>query len=377
MSRLIEAGEALRVANEAEAFASAMFPESYSGVALIEDSTQAVVYLTTDDGEIREAISEAVPGANIQFEVRGTTQVSQLAAHEALLAALPELTEAGITIGPFGPDPETGAELVKVLGGTEEQLDHVERTFGPAVIAESTPADYRLEFDAASRISDSPAWNGGDFISDLSQDCTSGIPTHNGAGQQFLVTNAHCFELGARIYNYSSAIPLGSPNLMGHVAARDQRSNYYDAELISASASSYTFTGPSNTIAKATFAGAGSPVYGALVCVSGAFEGENCLTVLGVNSCLPDSITGVGRTLCAENYYYSSNNYALGQGNSGGPVYSYVSGGVRAMGVHNLRDPGYNVSCVNWTPRTSRKCSGHGWFVSIGQILSTWGLTVN
>ena len=211
----------------------------------------------------------------------------------------------------------------------------------------------------------------------MSKDCTSGIPTTNTGGLQYLVTASHCFSLNDSVYNYSVTIPLGTTNAIGYVAAIDLRNGYYDAELVRASASAYTFTGPTNTASKSTFTGYGNPVAGALVCTSGAFEGENCLHIISVNACLTSSTTGLGRTLCGENYYYSSNVQSIGQGDSGGPVYSYVSGGVQAMGLHNLHDPNYTTTCTNWYPQTSRICSGHGWFVSIAPVLATWSLSVN
>ncbi|MFB2598052.1 hypothetical protein ACEXQE_09695 [Herbiconiux sp. P17] len=373
---LIAAGDALRAANVVEAYASTTFANTYSGVSLVDDSRQVVVYLAARDASVEAALASLVPTTQLQFEVREITRVAQQAVHDEVLIGLASLTEGGIDVASFGPDPETGAELVMVRNGTEQQLSQIQSTFGPAVSAVSVPDSYRAVADA-TRISDSAPWNAGDFISNRSEDCTSGIPTHNPAGQPFLVTAAHCFDLGAAVYNYSSAIPLGTARLMGHVAAQDLRDRYYDAELVSAAASNLTFTGPTGTSSKANFAGYGNPVPGALMCTSGAFEGEHCLTVIAVNSCLPNSTTGLGRTVCGENYYYSSNVQSIGQGDSGAPVYSYVSGGVRAMGLHNLHDPNYTTRCSNWSPQTKRICSGHGWFESIGPILTTWSLTVN
>jgi hypothetical protein len=376
MSQLVAAGDALHAANEVDAYASTMFPNTYSGVVLTHDSTQVVVYFAARDPAAETDLTNLVPDTKLEFELRAVTQASQLAAHDALPAALPSLIDAGIDIASFGPDPDSGAERVMVRNGTEQQLSQIRSTLGPAVSAVSVPDTYGAVPDA-TRISDSAPWNAGDFISNRSKDCTSGIPTHNSAGQPFLVTAAHCFDLGASVYNYSSAVPLGSARLMGRVAAQDLRDRYYDAEVVSASASNLTFTGPSSTSLKTSFVGHGNPVPGAVMCTSGAFEGEQCLTVVAVNSCLTTSTTGLGRTVCGENYYYSPNIQSIGQGDSGAPVYSYVSGGVRAMGLHNLHDPNYTTTCSNWRPQTTRICSGHGWFESIGPILDTWSLAVN
>ncbi|MCS5732873.1 S1 family peptidase [Herbiconiux daphne] len=377
LSQLVASGDAQRAANAVEEFASQRYVDLYSGVSLTNGATQVVVWLTERDPQIEAEIQGAIPAAELEFEVRESTQASQLSAHQKILEAVDALNQIGIVVGEFGPDPVTGKERVTVLGGTDAQLAQVEEMFGPALTAVSVPETTRATPDAASRHVDAPSWNAGDFISNGSEDCTSGIPTHNAAGQQFLVTAAHCFTVGSSVFNKSASIPLGAGGYLGTVVARDLRNNAFDAELVSAPSSNLTFTGGTSTTTKAAFGGAGAPVVGALVCSSGAFEGERCLTIISVNSCLSNSITGLGRTVCAENYYYGSLDQSIGQGDSGGPVYAYGSGGVRAMGLHNLHDPHYEVRCTNWSPQTHRTCSGHGWFVSIGPVMGTWGLAVN
>jgi CRISPR/Cas system-associated protein endoribonuclease Cas2 len=373
LSELTASGEALLGANSVEGYASQEYPNIYSNVAVADDPTRIIVGLTERDAAIEADLRRAVSDVRVDFELRQTTQADQLSAHHRVVEELDALKRRRIVIGEFGPDPGTGGERVTVLGGTEDQLAEVRQIFGPAVVPETVPEATRAIPDSASRDADSPSWNAGGFISNGSGDCTSGIPTHNRAGQQFLMTAAHCFALGDSVFNRSVTIPLGTRT----VAARDLRDRAYDAELISAPSSDLTFTGATSTTAKAAFTGSGSPVVGARVCSSGAFEGERCLTVISVNSCLPNSITGLGRTLCAENYYYSATTQSIGQGDSGGPVYAYDSRGVTALGLHNLHDPNYEVTCTNWFPQTNRTCSGHGWFVSTGPAMSGWGLAVN
>jgi hypothetical protein len=374
---LLTAGAAQGDANLIASVARRTEEASFAGVALTNKSSQVVVYLTRLEPAVETAIRAIIPSRNLDFQQRAVSEVVQQRLHASVLADAPSLAHSGIKVGLFGPDPATGREKVSVLGGTAQQLQLLSAKYGSNAEIVALPASYRAVPDG-SRIGDTAPWNGGDFISDGNEDCTSGIPVHNAAGQYFLVTAAHCFALNATVYNYSSSIPLGSKVTIGKVAAQDLRASKYDAELVYSGArtSALTFTGPTATTSTNKFVTAGPARVGSTVCTSGAFEGEHCLGVISVNSCVAPAITGLPRTVCGEDYYYSSNSQSIGQGDSGAPVYEYVSGGLRAVGIHNLHDGSYQVPCTNWSS-TGRICSGHGWFVDINPIASTWGLTVN
>jgi hypothetical protein len=307
------------------------------------------------------------------------------ARHDEIAASLVAAQREGhMLVASVGPDAQSGTEVMRVVDLTAAKKAYLRERFGSDVdVQAASRADIPV-LAASSRITDRAPWNGGDFISDRVTNCTSGLPTHNGAGQQFLVTAGHCFAAGATVWNYAPAIGLGaatSSTRIGTVYSRDYRAGRLDAELIPAAASSLTWVGGTATTTSRSFAGGAGPVAaGSNVCVSGAFEGEHCGLIVQsnrVDQCVNfwDPAAGAYHLSCDVTQAIGPSAQSVGDGDSGGPVYQYFGSTPKAVGIITaIGSP--SVQCSNWGP-PGRKCSGTLYFTDVANILVQWGLTVN
>lgn len=69
----------------------------------------------------------------------------------------------------------------------------------------------------------------------------------------------------------------------------------------------------------------------------------------------------------------------MGQGDSGGPMFKIVTGGVQARGILLGPDPDYaeTYSCGATDPEVGRiRCSRYIDYVPISTILNTWGVAL-
>ncbi len=311
------------------------------------------------------------------------TPSAQRARYDRIASSLVAAQREGhMLIAGAGPDA-SGTEVIRVVDLTAAKKAYLRQRFGSDIdVQAASRAD--IPVLRASRIADHAPWNGGDFISDGSGTCTSGLPTHNGAGQQFLVTAGHCFAAGATVWNYAPDIGLGAATpstRIGTVYSRDYRDGYLDAELISAAASSLTWVGATATTTSRSFAGGAGPVAaGSNVCVSGAFEGEHCDLIVQPNHVDQSQLFWEPAT---QTYHLSRhvtqaigpNPQSVGEGDSGGPVYQYFGSTPKAVGI--IAGGPDSVQCSNWGAQKPRKCSGTVWFTDVANILVQWGLTIN
>lgn len=377
-------------ANAVNRFGRSSFASTFGGVSLTDNGNHLVVYTTTTPNASAKAQyikSSGLPAADVSFAASPTTAQEQDELLSRVTSDVPTLTHLGMHLTAWFLDYRTHQILVQLAGGNEAQESELTARYGKNVVAEhvsttSVPA-------LTDRSSDVSPWNGGDFIGGQAvhatgsartgyvSTCTSGIPTHNAAGGQYLVTAAHCFPYGASVANYAATIPLGnSSNHIGSVTNRDGTTNGIDAELIFAPLSNYIWTGYTIGAVHATISGAtGSPA-GANVCQSGAFEGENCNFYVDALGCINLGYDDGGVVYqCHELHASGTNPQGLGAGDSGGPVYRYQSNGVYIVGTVSAGD-GTVTRCVNWYPQQTRNCYTNLWYTDWAAIAGPWGLTV-
>ena len=374
-------------ANDLEADARAHYADIYGGLVLTEESTHVEVYLTKQDESAKSQLSSHLATGRVTFLATQANE-SQLRDEQAtVLAQGNDLLRDGVKVASIGPDPRIGAVRLEVEDLTPDQNSKLVQRFGPLVRpievadAQTVPAD---------RANDTAPWFGGDFISDHSGTCTSGIPTHNGLGQQYLLTAAHCFGVNALVYNYAASFAGSSTNLIGPVTSQDLQDGRYDAEVISApsGAGNKSWVGGTVTTMARNFIGAGPTQIGSIVYLSGAFEGEHAFTVTNVSTCQPPTITGLQAPpyprqgngwACGRVHASSGNNQSVGKGDSGGPVYQYFGSNIKAVGIASSID-NPTVTCVNWSAPNQapgRPCSNNVTFTEIAPLLAQWSLTVN
>ena len=114
------------------------------------------------------------------------------------------------------------------------------------------------------------------------------------------------------------------------------------------------------------------------VCQSGAFDGQICGGI--VIRALNQTVCPTGESFCVKNLVRANNStsgtVALGQGDSGGPVYSYSGSQLLARGMTDIGSG--TVSCTSVPPGTSgRLCFHTLYFVDMAAIDSSWNVVPN
>jgi hypothetical protein len=374
----------------------------FAGLRLDPASQRLTVYVTSHDNAAETDMRQNLPAGSVDFTIVPRSQAQLLGFHDRINADWVRLQETGhLVISSAGPDPATGREQIGVVDLTAAKAVYLDAQLGAdnielqtASVADLPHAVSLCNGTTANRINDCPGWNGGDFISNGTENCTSGLPVHNSAGQQFIVTAGHCSPTNAAVWNWAPYIGLGSATqqtLIGHVYSNAIGPKCaalpcqvgLDAEIIPAASSSLAWNGGTSTSTTLNFAGqSGMPYDGLAVCPDGAFEGQHCTeTVKG-----PIPAT---RSYCANNIctaYYTSRDtvemdgtdgQAVGPGDSGGPVYA----GTIAVGI--ITAAVASGDCGNWGSQAAaqgnptRQCGHDAFFTGAAWVLSEWGLAVN
>lgn len=371
------AAEAQELANELDEEGRRRFEHSYGGLRLKDRASRVEVFLVTDDAEATRFFEGF--GSSVRVTVReGTATAAEVAAVQlAVLEAVATDESLNRELGSIEPDLVGGTVRLRFNSASDELIVETRKRFGPHVVTE-VREDRGVDFLGPAY--DAAPWNGGIMITNGAGDCTAGVPTHNSAGQKFILTAGHCFAENQSVRNYSVQISAGGNGLLGNVISRDLRNYGYDAEVIAANSSDLSYSGGTNSTARAEFAGAGPTQVGSYVCHSGAFEGQRCSYVVGVSGChnVFEPALGHNRYRCGYTYTHNADPQTAGPGDSGGPVYQWFGSTIKAVGLLSRGDgAGPTATCSNWSAQVYRTCAGNYWFTDIGPLLALWGLTVN
>lgn len=170
-----------------------------------------------------------------------------------------------------------------------------------------------------SRQSDPSPHRGGASITNGSSVCTSGFTIVS--SDRYMVTAGHCFALGQRVFS------TGGEQLWGTVRNRASFP-YYDFEAVGGgSYGSVIYVGGS-TGTTILVSGASDPAVGAAYCRSGQTTYEKCSQV--VTSLHAQFCDEAGCTVELISYEGPAGE----GGDSGAPLYQYVSGTVQIRGLH-------------------------------------------
>jgi hypothetical protein len=103
------------------------------------------------------------------------------------------------------------------------------------------------------------------------------------------------------------------------------------------------------------------------VCASGASSGQRCGTITDDTTSLPWT---------EGNFYIeakaSGSAHYIAGGDSGGPVFATVTGGVQARGV--ILAGSTVVGCTGLNPDVSPRCYNYMVYAPISVVLDTWGV---
>jgi len=347
--------------------AAKSYGAEYGGIAVIGNQRQLAVYLTDPAPAVERAFNRIAPAGTLVFRKTPHSMRQLSAIQSSLQDKWHALRESGIEVSEFGSNPLIGKEDIGVVNLTTREAAKLDRRYGAQAlhVFNVTPKEVRAARVTASRIADTPPFNGGDAIVSATQHfnaCTSGFGIVI-RGVSRLLTAGHCYAVGTTVLNARS---LGGSSISGNGASmgtvfESGYSSNLDSEVISGPGSDLIWTGPIGRPQRATVSGVGTWAVGDQVCTSGAYGGEICgLTVQHVNYCMLFSITTFKVHLfCHITQVHGSRETVLGD--SGGPVFRFSGSALEAVGT---------VSGSNGSG------NGVSWFTGIYAILGQWGATL-
>jgi hypothetical protein len=376
-------------ADEARAIAGDAY---YSNAAVDAAANTVTVYLSHAPRDVLDRLTAAHPSIYVIDNRAAFSEARVLELEDAISARIPAWATAGVRIGYLRPTLDGHLE-VGVNSNAADAASRLGAAYGAAlrVVRDTEPT-----YPAAYRYNDTSPWNGGDFIYHLSNgqwsDCSSGIPVHDSStGTKYMLTASHCFwDLGGvgtnvrngyvrsdtnAVYSGSSTTLIGSVTKDSNLTAG---STTQDVALIKVATSTLDFVAAWNSQGYGIQVGRASNHVGDQVCQSGAFDGQICggIVIRAINT----TECPTGESYCVKDLARAndstSGTVALGQGDSGGPVYSYTGSNLLARG---MTDQGSGiVSCDTVPPGTSgRLCFHTLYFVQMGSIDSNWNVVPN
>ena len=219
----------------------------------------------------------------------------------------------------------------------------------------------------ATRWSDGNPWKGGGAMSVNGAGCSTGFAVLAG-GYGRLLSARHCDPTG------NGVVYSGGGTLIAPGGSSVSVVGAIDSMLVDPSASPATTakvyrsgysSGTLSTVKSWYSNWPGDPV-----CASGAYSGEHCGTVYDDN----DYVVIDGYTVNVIQVSAPSGMMG-GSGDSGGPLFKLVTGGVQARGI--LLGPDLTYPELGSCPGVlSSRCSRYINYVPISTILNTWGVSL-
>lgn len=339
----------------------------YGGMAVVGNRRQLAVYLTDPAPAVERAFNRIAPAGALVFRKTPHSMRQLNAIQSSLQGNWRALRKSGIEVDEFGPNPLSGKEDIGIINLTSREAAKLRHMYAPQElnIFNVTPREASAARVTASRIADTPPFNGGDAIVSATQHfdaCTSGFGIVI-RGVSRLLTAGHCYTVGTAVDNarWTGGNSIsGSGAFMGTVIESGWTSEL-DSEVISAPGSDLIWTGPIGNPQRATVSGVGTWAVGDQVCASGAYGGEICgLTVQRVNYCMVLNNFPAGvRNVCHITQVHGSRE-TVG-GDSGGPVFRFNGSALEAVGT---------------VSGASGLGNGVSWFTGIYAILGRWGATL-
>ncbi|WP_141658671.1 hypothetical protein [Carbonactinospora thermoautotrophica] len=233
-----------------------------------------------------------------------------------------ELESKGIHLKGWGPDIITNTVSVSLRPDTGKARESLRHAYPDIPFTfEEDPG-----FQTASRVADSPPYKGGDRIK-FTQGawCTAGFPVTKATGGRryfYMVSAAHCTRSYGDVQHNGRRV--------GTVVSRFYADNSeLDNVLITMSVGPYVWA--SNDYRKIQNASSGESV-GSQVCVNGSYTGLTCgVKVRQTGRCetLRNQFTGQQHTTCGLVWARKSGAQVAVDGDSCGPVITFVRGGPR------------------------------------------------
>jgi hypothetical protein len=354
----------------------------------------------------RLAVVAASGGVTVQFFAAAYSQ-AQLNGFRAKILASPGEASAGVAMIVIYPQA-TGLSIGVVHGIARVRrlsviaksripvhffntsvlpLDLVRK---PAKVSGVMPVDYKVPLTSIpGRWADEPPFKGGAAIESTyggnTYYCSTGFGLHfaNSPKRFFMLTAAHCI-----VYKELFTQVFSIPNNSKKVGSTFYFISDYDAVTLDTSqgvtgaGGSYEIYGGSTS--KTTSKGQSlqrvlgtiKNNVGALVYTSGAFSGERSGTIVSTNvEWSASTVDGHSYDVFGSEAQNSAHTNVAGQGDSGGPIFSFTTGGVLAAGIVSAGVTAHPATCTGITG--GRKCFWDVLFPNILSILPAGNLAVN
>jgi hypothetical protein len=298
-------------------------------------------------------------GVTVRFQPAPFTQ-AQLLSLDNKIGDSRDFDKAGISSMGFFPQAtgfwinvNTEADLAKARALVGHQLIPVHYAVSPgAALTLPLSAPAAVTPKHPGRYKDTAPFWGGDFLQGLfagkTYGCSSGFGMHNAGKKQaapwFMLTAAHCMVLAQqasqRLWIAGNHKNVGVTHFFS--PDDDAVSLYMDSPygVAGAGGGSYIYTGATSRAnsngQKATpVLGAKAVVAGDLVSTSGAYSGQrNSIKVQTVTwTWNAATIDGIGYQTVGALAFQVNHLNSAGHGDSGGPVFIAVKGGVEAVGL--------------------------------------------
>jgi hypothetical protein len=377
--------------------ATSRFTAIYDGEVMTDNGAKVTVYLTRLDHSAEAAMTAGIEPGVVEFALapRPLTYLNQL--HQQVSSQQVSLKQDGINVVTWGPDFITGRENVTVQNLTPAKEAALDKLFGGTNLTFNNTTQSYTAIAVQGRADDTIPWNGGDFDIELNTSdevtglCTTGYGAHSGS-TEYLLTAGHCASVGQLAANGGPAIAddttateMGENTSIGSFTKPDG----IDAGLINTTddggSSIAVYTGSSTATQVDDVSGSLSSPAGDQVCSDGAFEGEICDLVIQKSSPMPECITesesSSGPTYTVCDIYEAVNpsgGIAVGNGDSGGPVFRFSGSELEATGIITAQATATEKVCpTQYAGLSTRYCSPDLFYTSISSVLGEFGLTLN
>lgn len=273
--------------------------------------------------------------------------LEELRAFQQRIAKDPDRERVGISLVEI---KSTGEGLIVGVRGGAEQAREISSIKSSFIPVEFVTADIQ----PMARWADSPSFWGGAWIGDGARICTSGFPARRGSGlstEYFMVTAGHCFgpDLGDIWFAGAGFEFTGLPE-----GASWSLSTANDGGLINLDAVQFgtpgggggqrIYTGGVDPLGQGNgelsqpVKGMSATLAGDTVFSSGAYSGEVSSRVDTNSALWWFTVNGATWMVSGSHARQPQGRGAVGPGDSGGPVFTYTSGGVSARGIVSAVD---------------------------------------
>jgi hypothetical protein len=361
-------------------------PDVFGGLWIDRARGVVQVALTSHRPGLYPAFAGGYDARLFRFPLVRRSWAELTALRDVVRARMPSLRASGVDLRAFYAKASINKVVLEVVRPTPDQITQLGQLLGAdAILIRSVPDLPGMR--GADRLNDTAPWNGGDFITSRYEGtCTSGPPGYRQTdGRQFLITGGHCWPASRYVYNERNYPDfVGGRARVGQTAYNDYETyGGMDVAIIDTQndGGSSRLDWRSFTVAAAQQQWSDPPENGK-VCFSGAYELEKCgATVTDVDMC--KYYVDDGSVHCRESRAVNYNTLIVGQGDSGGPVYSVdtTTLKLRVYGEFSYLEAAAGSSllvCPTLSdPRDPRWCGHIAYFTDIVPILQKYNMALN